>query len=107
MYNNECKNCPIAKGCADCVAYCYEVLGDFKKLTTLCDMHKARSLANVYFWNKYFIKYNIPQVFLLHLPVQEALKYVSKKELNLLLNLSNNRYFKVISDELEVKNETH
>lgn len=98
MYNNECKNCPIAKGCADCVAYCYEVLGDFKKLTTLCDMHKARSLANVYFWNKYFIKYNIPQVFLLHLPVQEALKYVSKKELNLLLNLSNNRYFEVLAN---------
>lgn len=92
MYNDTCKNCPIARGCADCLAYCYEVNGEFKKTTYLCEMHKARSLANVYFWNKYYLYNRIPKIQLMYLPEEDALKYVSKSEYDELLSLSNNRY---------------
>lgn len=92
MYNYECKKCPIARGCADCLAFCYKENGDFKKTTYLCDMHKARSLANVYFWNKYYLYNCIPKIHVMYLPREEALKYVSIKEYDELLSLSNNRY---------------
>lgn len=92
MNPEKCKKCPIAAGCADCLAYCYEVNGDWKKLTSLCEMHKARSLGNVYFWNKYYMKYNIPKVFLMHLPKEEALQIISEEEYQYLLSISNERY---------------
>jgi len=95
MYDDECKNCPVARGCADCLAYCYEVNGEFKKLKHICDMHKSRSLANVYFWNKYYIQHNIKDKYMfLNLPLSEALKYISEEELEMLLDISNRRYVK-------------
>ena len=52
---DECINCPIAAGCAWCSAYNYEYFGELnKRATFICIMHKARALANVYFWNKYY-----------------------------------------------------
>lgn len=92
MYDDECLNCPIGVGCADCVAYCWEVQGEFKKLKTICDMHKARSLANVYFWNKYYMKNNINKHLIMHLPYDEALKYIDVNEVEMLLDISNRRY---------------
>lgn len=57
---DECFYCPIAKGCSWCSAHNYQVFGTpDKRATYICIMHKARSLANVYFWNKYYIKNNI------------------------------------------------
>ena len=51
--SEECLNCPIADGCAWCQAYNYQDSGTFfHRATYICCMHKARSLANVYFWNK-------------------------------------------------------
>lgn len=101
MYDDECINCPVGTGCSDCIAYCYEKFGEFKKAKFICDMHKARSLANVYFWNKYYIKTNQDRIFLMHLPYQEALKYIDEVELEMLLDLSNRRYIKEVK-----KNET-
>lgn len=48
---DECFNCPIASGCGWCSAYNYETFGTpNKRATFICCMHKARSLANVYYW---------------------------------------------------------
>lgn len=92
-YDDQCRNCPVSKGCSDCIAYMYEVNGNFDtKIKSICDMHKARSLANVYYWNKYYIKNNIPQVFLMWLPTIEALGYIDPKEIDMLYKLSNGRY---------------
>lgn len=49
---DECFNCPIAAGCAWCSAYNYQTFGTAnKRATFICPMHKARALANVYYWN--------------------------------------------------------
>ena len=50
-------------------------------------MHKARSLANVYFWNKYYIKNNIDKVFTMHCPKEWALDIISEQEYNMLKKL--------------------
>ena len=53
----ECFNCPIAAGCSWCSAYNYEQFGTpNKRATNICCMHKAASLANVYYWNKIYSK---------------------------------------------------
>lgn len=50
---DECFNCPIGRGCSWCSAYNYQEFGTLnKRATYICEMHKARALANNYFWNK-------------------------------------------------------
>lgn len=50
---DECFDCPIARGCAWCSAYNYQVNGTpDKRATFICCMHKAAALANAYYWNK-------------------------------------------------------
>jgi len=44
-------------------------------------MHKARALANSYFWNKQFKKHNSSNRFKLWLPDEDALKIIDKNEL--------------------------
>lgn len=57
---DECFNCPVASGCAWCSAYNYDKFGDFnKRATFICVMHKARVLANHYYWNKLGIPYEL------------------------------------------------
>ncbi len=49
---DECFNCPIAGGCAWCSAYNYQINGTpDKRVTYICVMHKARVLANEYYWH--------------------------------------------------------
>ena len=43
-------------------------------------MHKARALANAYFFNSAYIFYNIPRQFKLNLPIEEAIKIIDEKE---------------------------
>ena len=81
----ECINCPIAEGCAWCQAYNYQDSGDFHhRATYICIMHKARALANCYFWNLYYWKHNENIRFKLWLPDEECLKIISQEELDLL-----------------------
>lgn len=81
----ECINCPIAAGCAWCQAYNYQDSGNFHhRATYICIMHKARALANTYFWNLYYQKHNENKRFKLWLPDEECLKIISQEELNLL-----------------------
>lgn len=97
---DECWNCPIAAGCAWCTAYNYQVFGTpNKRATFICQMHKAASLANVYYWNKYyriveeteaketgFITLPIKR-FRLWLSDAECLKIISQEELDMLHEL--------------------
>ena len=86
---DECWNCPIAAGCAWCSGWNYQLYGTpDKRCTRICPMHKARSLANVYYWNKYYHKNNMDKHFEMHLPKEEALKFISEDEYNMLLELS-------------------
>lgn len=81
----ECINCPIADGCAWCQAYNYQDSGDFHhRATYICIMHKARALANAYFWNLYYWKHNELIRFKIWLPDEESLKIISQEELKLL-----------------------
>lgn len=86
---DECWNCPIASGCAWCSGWNYQLYGTpDKRCTYICSMHKARSLANVYYWNKYYHQNNINKCFKMYLPKEEALKIISENEYNMLLKLS-------------------
>lgn len=81
----ECINCPIAEGCAWCQAYNYQDSGDFfHRATYICCMHKARALANCYFWNLKYWKNNENKRMKLWLSDEDALKIISEEELDLL-----------------------
>lgn len=52
-YDDECYNCPIASGCGNCSAWCYQKYGTYnRKDKGICWMHRARCLANDYFFKK-------------------------------------------------------
>ena len=85
---DECFYCPIADGCAWCSGYNYQKTGTVnKRVTYICDMHKARSLANVYYWNRVYQKEKVNKTFVRHLSNEESLKIIPQDELNLLINL--------------------
>ena len=85
---DHCYYCPIAKGCAWCSGYNYQVFGTpNKRATYICVMHKARALANAYFWNCYVKQKGITERFLIHLSKEEALKIISEIEYQLLKKL--------------------
>lgn len=86
---DECFYCPIAKGCSWCSAYNYQMTGTpNKRVTYICNMHKARSLANVYYWNKWYRKQNKDTRFEMHCPKDWALEIIPEDEYIKLLNLS-------------------
>lgn len=88
---DECWNCPIAAGCSWCSAWNYQETGSVnKRSTNICAMHKARSLANVYYWNKWYRLNNIDKRFKMWLPKEEALKIIDADEYDKLLFLSHN-----------------
>ena len=76
---DECWACPVAQGCGWCTAYHYELFGTpDRRATYICGMHKARSLANVYYWAKR------GQPVPLYLPDRDALGIVDARELDAL-----------------------
>ena len=78
----ECINCPIAEGCAWCQAYNYQDSGTFfHRATYICITHKARALANCYYYNMKYWKHNENTRMKLWLPDEEALKIISSDEL--------------------------
>lgn len=84
--DEECLNCPIAQGCADCAAESYQHMGGFNKRHKLgsCWVHRARSLANVYYWNKLWRQQGRDEHFKRYLPDDIALQIVDKEELEFL-----------------------
>ena len=86
--DDECFNCPINKGCADCAAYNYQDSGKLQsKAKYICEMHKARSLANAYLWNKYYKQIGQDKVFHINCPKEWALRIINEDEYNMLLEL--------------------
>lgn len=86
---DECFYCPIASGCAWCSAHNYETFGTPNKRTTfICIMHKARVLANRYYWQKIYKKYGLDREFEFHVPKEWALEIISEDEYEMLKNLS-------------------
>lgn len=86
---DECINCPIAAGCGWCSAFNYQTYGTADKRTTfICCMHKAVSLANVYFWNKYYKKLNQDKKFKMYCPREWAVPIIGETEYEMLLKLS-------------------
>lgn len=79
---DECFSCPIAKGCAWCSAYNYEVFGTpDRRATFICPMHKARALANAWFWPRYWRASGRDGEYALHVPDEWALEIVDPAEL--------------------------
>lgn len=86
---DECLNCSIAIGCGWCSAYNYQLYGTCnKRCTNCCWMHRARSLANVYYWNLYYHKHSSEKRFPLYLDKSLALQLISADEYDNLLELS-------------------
>ena len=86
---DECYYCPVAEGCSWCSAYNYQEFGTAdRRATYICEMHKARSLANVYFWNKWYGKTGTPQKFRIHCPKEWALPIIGEGEYEFLLKIS-------------------
>ena len=85
----ECLDCPIAAGCAWCSAANYALTGSYnKRLTTICWMHRAEALANVYYWNWYYKIHEIQKRKPLYLPRNIARQLISDKEYDELLELA-------------------
>ena len=85
----ECFYCPIAQGCGWCTALNYQETGTpNKRLTNICEMHKAASLANVYHWNKYYRQRGSKKRFEMHCPKEWAVPIIGEKEYEMLKGLS-------------------
>jgi len=85
---DECFSCPIAEGCSWCSAYNYQVFGTAdKRATYICVMHKARALANAYYWNKVYRAQGLDRRFKIHIPEDWALEIVSPEEWTMLKEL--------------------
>lgn len=86
---DECFHCPIAAGCSWCSAWNYQETGSInKRSTNICWMHRAEALANVYYWNKKYIKEGREKRFPLFLEQKHALQLVTEEEYDLLLLIS-------------------
>ena len=85
---DECFYCPIAEGCSWCSAYNYQINGTpDSRVTYICIMHKARALANVYFWNTWYHKIGSSKHFKNYVPDEWALEIIDQKELDFLKKL--------------------
>lgn len=58
------------------------------RATFICEMHKARSLANVYFWNTYYKKHGMDKMFEMHCPKEWAVLIIGSEEYEMLKILS-------------------
>ncbi len=80
---DKCFDCPIAEGCSWCSAYNYQRFGTVDhRATFICPMHKARALANLYFWNKGYRLAGMSKRMENHVPDAWALEIIGKAELD-------------------------
>ena len=96
--SEECINCPISGGCGWCSGYNYQVTGDVnKRVTNICNAHKARVLSHIYYYNKRYlllgdktpVKNNVPIEWQSQILTQEqiqTLKELEEKAFNKLNN---------------------
>lgn len=87
----KCRTCPIAMGCGDCAAYSYECTGKLdSRVTFICDMHKARSMASSYYRNKSFLKNKKKPPLPMNIPEDWALEIIDEEEYADLVDLATN-----------------
>ena len=85
----KCQGCPVTTGCGGCTAYNYDYSGDANlKATFSCKMHRARVLANVFYWNTIYRKYGVSKRFGMNMPIAWALEIISEEEYWMLVNLA-------------------
>ena len=85
---DKCFSCQIAEGCSWCSAYNYRMFGTAdKRATYICVMHKARALANAYYWNRFYRAQGLDKRFKIHIPEDWALEIISPKEWTMLKEL--------------------
>lgn len=90
---DECWNCPIAAGCSWCSAYNYQVYGTpDRRATYICVMHKARVLANAYYWNKRRLVDNTLEPYPLNVPREWAVPIIGEEEYERLKSMSEVKY---------------
>ncbi len=51
-----------------------------KRATFICVMHKARALANAYYWNRFYRARGMGKRFTIHVPEEWALEIIPKEE---------------------------
>lgn len=84
----QCLECPIASGCAWCTAYNYEITGTpDKRLTYICEMHKARVLAQCYHHNMLHLQDPDHAPKQMHMPRAWAVPIVGEEEYQMLREL--------------------
>lgn len=77
---DECFYCPVASGCAWCSAFNYEETGTpNQRVIYICKMHKARVLANIYYWNKLYKTVNIDKYKQNNLSTEEIIQLIGEK----------------------------
>lgn len=85
----KCLECHIADGCAWCSAWNFDYYGDpNKRYTGICNTHKARVLANAWYWNTLYRKLGMKERFKLTIPKEWALEIIDEEEYNKLLKLA-------------------
>ena len=76
-----CLDCPINQGCAWCTAYNYEKTGTpDKRVTYICDMHKARVLAQCYHHNRLHLLDSAHAAKAMNVPRDWAVEIVGEAE---------------------------
>ena len=86
---DECFNCHIAGLCSWCSAWNYQKYGTFNKRDTgICWMHRAQTLANIYYWNLYYKNTKQHKTFPVFLERNIANKIITDEEYDSLLSLS-------------------
>ena len=91
----ECLDCPIASGCSWCTAYNYERTGSpNQRVTYICEMHKARVLAQCYHHNMLHQKDPEHEPKKMHIPREWAVPIVGEEEYARLLELERQAFRK-------------
>lgn len=79
--SDKCFYCPVASGCADCAGWNYQENGNVNSRSThICLMHKARVLANSYYWNCKWRREGSKKRFKINVAEDEALAIVGAEE---------------------------
>ena len=88
---DECINCNINSGCGWCTAYNYQETGSpNKRVVSICGLHKARALANVYYWNSIYNKEGVNDVFKINMNKDDIVNIVGETEAENLIKLMGN-----------------
>ena len=86
--DQRCLDCPIASGCAWCTAYNYQRTGTpNRRVTYICEMHKARVLAQCYHHNMLSLQDPGHRPKRMHIPRDWAVEIIGAEEYERLLEL--------------------